>query len=201
MADSTLPDATEKRKADHPVEPLFLKRWSPRAMSEEKISSEELNQLFEAARWAPSTYNEQEWRYSYSWRGSDSWDTFFSFLVEANQAWCKNASVLIVVFSRKEFTKNGNPNPVHTFDSGASFQNLCLQGASMGLVVHGMAGFDQDKVRKELSVPEVYAVEAMIAVGKHGDPSSLPDELAARESPSDRNPISEFTAEGSFPFK
>ena len=84
--------------------------------------------LFEAARWAPSTYNEQEWRFLYAANGRRHWPTFFGLLMEANQLWCKNASVLVVVLSHKVFTRNGNPNPVHTFDAGLASQNLLLQG-------------------------------------------------------------------------
>ncbi len=195
-----LPDASRTRKADYPIHPIFLKRWSPRAMSGETLSEQELMTLFEAARWAPSTYNEQEWRFLYARNGGANWKTFFGLLMEANQVWCSKAVVLVVVLSKKTFTMNGKPNPVHTFDSGASFENLALQGAEMGLVVHGMAGFDRDKARKELKVPDDFAVEAMIAIGKPGDPASLPPELRDREQPSDRKPVTEIIREGPFSF-
>jgi len=196
----TLPDATKVRHADHAIEPLFVKRWSPRAMTGEKVPQGELMRLFEAARWAASTYNEQEWRYLYAHRDSPQWATHFGLLVEANQAWCKNAGVLIVVLSKKTFTKNGKPNPVHTFDAGLSTANLMLQGAAMGLVVHGMAGFDRDKARKDLKVPDDYDVEAMIAVGNHGDPAALPEPMRAGEQPTGRKKVEEFTREGAFAF-
>src|SRR5688572_26488227 len=96
-----LPDPLHYRKADHPIESIILRRWSPRAMTGEPITDVELNRLFEAARWAPSTYNEQEWRFLYARNGDQHWMTFFNFLVEANQAWCKNAAVLMVVLSKK----------------------------------------------------------------------------------------------------
>jgi len=194
------PDPLSVRKPDHPVEPIFLKRWSPRAMSGEPISDAELMRLFEAARWAPSTYNEQEWRFLYARRGGTHWSTFFGLLMEANQAWCKNAAVLIVVLSSKVFARNNSPNPVHTFDAGAAFENLALQGAAMDLVVHGMAGFDYDKARSALKVPDSFAVEAMIAVGIPGDPSQLPDPVREREIPTGRKPIVQFAAEGPFGF-
>src|SRR6185295_7677710 len=127
---------------------------SPRAMSAEPISEQELMTMLEAARWAPSTFNEQEGRYLYARRDTPAWHTHFSLLAAPNQVWCKNAAVLVVVLSKKTFTQNGKPNPVHTFDSGNAFENLALQGAAMGLVVHGMAGFDRDKARHDLSVPE-----------------------------------------------
>lgn len=195
-----LPDALQQRKPDHPIELIFPRRWSPRAMSGEKLKPQELNSLFEAARWAPSTFNEQEWRYLYAVNGSKDWKTFFDILMPANQVWCKNAGALLVVVSKKTFTHNGKPNPVHTFDAGASFENLALQGASMGLVVHGMAGFDREKARKDLNVPDDYAVEAMVALGRPGDPDQLPPELRERETPSGRKKINEFAREGPFAF-
>ena len=190
----------EHRTPDYPIEPLFLDRWSPRAMSGEPIDERELMRLFEAARWAPSTYNEQEWRFLYARRDSPHWPAFFDLLMEANQAWCGNAAVLMVVLSHKVFTKDGRPNPVHTFDAGAAFENLALQGAAMGLVVHGMAGFDRAKARTTLGVPDDYDVEAMVAVGHPGDPAKLPPQLQAREVPSGRKPIAEIAREGPFAF-
>jgi nitroreductase len=197
---SNLPDATSIRKADHPIEKIFLQRWSPRAMTGEPITEAELMRLFEAARWAPSTYNEQEWRYLYARRDTPQWSTHLNILVEANQGWCKNAAVLLVVLSKKTFTRSGKPNPVHTFDVGLSCQNLLLQAASMGLVGHGMAGFDRGKARTDLKVPDDFEVEAMVAIGRHGDPASLPEQLRAIEKPSDRRKVSEFTREGAFAF-
>ena len=194
------PDPLHHRKSIHGIESIFLRRWSPRALKPDHIPDSELNRLFEAASWAPSTYNEQEWRYLYARNGSPHWKTFFNLLAEANQAWCKNAGVLMVVLSKKTFTKNGKPNPVHTFDAGASWQNLALQAASMGLVAHGMAGFDRDKARADLKVPDDFAVEAMIAVGRPGDPEDLPENLRSGEIPNDRKKVAEFAREGPFGF-
>lgn len=196
-----LPRGRVHRTADHPIEPLFLDRWSPRAMSGEPIDEPELMRLFEAARWAPSTYNEQEWRFLYARRDSAHWPAFFGLLMEANQAWCDRASVLMVVVSHKVFARDGRPNPVHTFDAGAAFENLALQGAAMGLVVHGMAGFDRGRARGALQIPDDYDVEAMIAVGHPGDPEALPPQLWARETPSGRKPVAEIAREGPFAFE
>ena len=120
--------------------------------------------------------------------------------MEANQVWCAKAAVLMVVLSHKVFTRDGKPNPVHTFDAGAAFENLALQGATMGLVVHGMAGFDRGKARATLQVPDDYDVEAMVAVGHPGDPAELPPQLQARERPSGRKAVREFIREGPFAF-
>lgn len=198
---ATLPDALGTRKADYPIESIFLRRWSPRAMSGAGVSDGELMSLFEAARWAPSTYNEQEWRFLYARRETPPWATFFGLLMQANQVWCGNAGALVVVLSKRTFTRNGKPNPVHTFDAGAAFENMCLQGAAMGLVVHGMAGFDRDRARVELGVPDDYAVEAMVAIGRPGDPDVLGAGLREREVPTGRRPVSETAFEGRFPTK
>jgi nitroreductase len=193
-------NALEVRKADHPVEPLFVARWSPRAMSGESLTQEEMLTLFEAARWAPSTYNEQEWRFLYARRETPEWQTFFDLLVEGNQAWCNRAAILVVIVAHKVFSKNGKPNPVHLFDSGCAFENLALQGTAMGLVVHGMQGFDYDKARTALNVPDDYAVAAMFAAGRPGDPNDLPQPMQEREKPSDRKPVGEIICEGAFRF-
>lgn len=197
---SQLPNPRDYRHPEFPVEPLIINRWSPRAMSGEPITDGELMSLFEAARWAPSTYNEQEWRFLYARRDTPHWGSFFGLLVEANQVWCQNAAVLIVIASHSVFTRNGQPNPVHTFDAGAAFQNLALQGTSMGLVVHGMAGFDYAKAQALLRIPADYHVEAMVAVGRPGDPARLPAALREHEIPSNRKPIREIAAEGPFSF-
>jgi nitroreductase len=197
---ATLPRGEDVRKPDRPIEPIFLRRWSPRAMSGAAVGAEDLGTVFEAARWAPSTYNEQEWRFLYAHRDGPHWPTFFGLLQEGNQAWCHKAGVLVVVLSHTVFARNGKPNRVHTYDAGAAWENLALQGCAMGLVVHGMMGFDYDRARRELAVPDDYAVEAMIAIGHPGDPNDLPDALRKIEQPSQRKPVAEFTREGPFAF-
>lgn len=197
---SQLPDAQSQRTADYSIEPIFLRRWSPRAMSGEALSEAELMAIFEAARWAPSTYNEQEWRFLYARRDTPQWGTFFDLLVEANQAWCKNAAVLVVVLARKTFARNGKPNPVHLFDVGSAWENAALQATAMNLVSHGMAGFDFETAKTNLKVPDDYAVAAMFALGRPGDPESLPDKLQENEKPSGRRPIKKSICEGAFDF-
>ena len=197
---SQSPNPDDFRTPDHPVEPLFFRRWSPRAMSGEALSQEELLTVFEAARWAPSTYNEQEWRFLYARRDTPQWPAFFDLLMEANQAWCKNAAVLVVALAHKVFAKNGKPNPVHLFDCGSAWQNLALQATAMGLVSHGMAGFDFEKARTSLGVPDDYAVAAMFALGRPGDPDALPEQMREMEKPSGRRPVGESICEGRFAF-
>ncbi len=196
---SSIGAAAEKvRRPEHPIDPLFLRRWSPRAMTGEPISDAEILTLFEAARWAPSTYNEQEWRFIYARRDTSHWNRLFDLLVEGNKAWCAKAALLCVIVAHKVFERNGKPNPVHAFDAGLAFENLALQGTRMGLVVHGMQGFDFDRARSSLGVPDDYAVCAMFAVGRPGDPADLPEELRERERPTQRKPVGEIIMEGAF---
>jgi len=186
------------RKPDFPIERLLLDRWSPRAMSGEEISEKELMTLFEAARWAPSSFNAQQWRGLYARRGTEHWRTFFDLLVDANKSWAKNAAVLVVFISRKTFEHNDEPSATHSYDAGAAWENFALQGCQQNLVVHGMEGFDYQRARKELRIPDEFQVEAMAAVGKPGPKELLPEKLRARESPNDRRKLSESVFEGPF---
>ena len=186
------------RKTDYQIHPLLLERWSPRAMSGEKISDEELMALFEAARWAPSSYNNQPWRFIYAKRETPSWNTLFNLMVEFNQNWTKNAAVLIVVISKKNFDHNNTLSRTHTFDAGAAWENLALEGTNKGFVAHAMEGFDYEQARKTLQIPEDYDIECMIAIGKKGKKETLSKELQERESPSPRKPLRELIMEGTF---
>jgi nitroreductase len=197
---SELPKAEDHRSADYPIEPLFFRRWSPRALSGESLSESELFTLFEAARWAPSSFNEQEWRFLYATRNSPHWQTFFDLLVEGNQAWCKNAAVLVVVLARKTFTRNEKPNRVHLYDAGSAWQNIALQATAMGIVAHGMQGFDYERARTELKVPDNFAVAAMFALGRPGKLEDLPEDIREREVPSGRRKVQESICEGPFAF-
>ena len=185
------------RKPENDVDEIFISRWSPRAMSGEEIDEATLKTLFEAARWAPSANNNQPWRFIYARRNTPHWDTFFNLLAEGNQIWAKNAAVLIVVISKTTFD-SGKPARTHTYDAGAAWVSLALQGSLKNLVVHGMQGFDYDRAKKELQVPDDYTVEAMIAVGRHGKKEDLPDYQQEREFPSSRKSIAEIAMEGIF---
>ena len=189
---------SEKRQADYPIDTIFLDRWSPRALSGEEITKEELQVLFEAARWAPSSYNNQPWRILYSRRGSEQWPLFFDLLVETNKVWCSNAAALLLFVSKSTFDHNGKPYSTHSFDTGAAWQNLALQGYLKGYVVHGMMGFDYERARVSLNIPEEFRIEAMVAVGHPGDPESLPEALRQREIPNDRRNLTQIICEGAF---
>lgn len=188
---------SEKRQSDHPVERIFVDRWSPRAMSGEEVSNGELLTLFEAARWAPSSMNNQPWRMLYAPRGSRHWRLFFDLLVDSNKVWCAKAAALVVVVSKTTFG-SGKACRTHSYDSGAAWMSLALQGSMMGLVVHGMQGFDYDRARIELAIPEEFQVEAMAAIGRPGRIEDLPEQLQAREMPNERRPLVESVCEGPF---
>ena len=188
------------RKTEYPVLELILNRWSARAFSDAPISDAELMTLFDAARWAQNSFNNQPWRYIYSRNGSPSWQKFLNLLVPANQLWAKRAQVLVLVVSKKTFDYDGRSSVTHSFDTGASAQLMSLQAASMDIICHGMEGFDYERARKELKVPEGYTVEAMFAIGKLGKKEDLPEKLQKSETPSERKPIKEVVAEGEFQF-
>lgn len=185
------------RKPENDVNELFISRWSPRAMSGEEIDEATLMSLFEAAHWAPSSNNNQPWRFIYARRNTPYWDTVFGLMNESNQMWAKNAAVLVVVISKTTFD-SGKPARTHSYDTGAAWVSLALQGSLKNLVVHGMQGFDYDRAKKELKVPDDYSVEAMIAIGKHGKKEDLADYQQEREFPSSRKSIAEIAMEGMF---
>ncbi len=191
-------NGSDVRIADHPIDPLFIDRWSPRAMSAEAIPQEELLRLFEAARWAPSSGNSQPWRMLYAHRETEHWPVFFELLAAANQAWCVNAAVLIVFVSQTTRPETGRPLVTHSYDTGAAWVSLAYQGWINGLVVHGMAGFDYARARSALGVPEGFDVNAMCAIGRPGPLESLPESFRARETPSPRRTVAEFAFEGKF---
>jgi nitroreductase len=192
------------RRSEYKINSLILNRWSPRAMSkDEELSNEDIMSLFEAARWAPSSSNAQPWRFIYAKRntiGTEDWNRLFNLLVDFNKTWAKNAAVLIVVVSKKEFEYNGSviPSVTHQFDTGAVWENLALEASSRGLVAHAIAGFDYEKARRDLDIPNEYDVMAMIAIGKRGPKESLPLGLQEREIPSDRKRLGEIVMEGRF---
>lgn len=187
-----------ERKQTYQINNIFTDRWSPRAMSGEAIPHEELLKLFEAARWAPSSYNGQPWRFVYAHKDTPHWKKMFELLVPFNQSWAKDAAALVVILSRKRFEYNDEPSRTHSFDAGSAWMSLALQGSMNGLVVHGIEGFDYEKMRIALHVPDRFEIEAMCAVGRPGNIEDLPKELQEREEPSDRKPLQELIFEGGF---
>jgi nitroreductase len=190
-------EAPNNRTADYEILPAFLERWSPRAMAGTPLSSAELMSLLEAARWAPSGGNLQPWRFVYGVKGTGAFDKLLECLADSNRVWCEQAGALIVMVS-KTTRDNGQPNRTHGLDAGAAWMSLALQGAALGLVVHGMGGFDLEKAATAVSLPPSFEVQHMVAVGHPGSLHALPEKLQARELPSGRKPLGEIAFEGSF---
>lgn len=193
-------NAWNSRISEYDVNPLILGRWSPRSMTGERIPHKDLMALFEAARWAPSSFNNQPWRFIYAERETPHWDNLFSLLVEFNQSWAKNAAVLALVISTKNFEKSGKPAKTHAFDAGAAWENLAIEATARGLVTHAMEGFDYEKARKHLEIPDSFEIHAMVAIGRQDRVEKLSKELQDSEIPSDRRPLSEIIMEGKFVF-
>lgn len=191
---------SDQRNPAYPIHRLFVDRWSPRAMSGEEISEAELMPLLESARWAPSSMNFQPWRFLYARRNGDFWSAFLDLLVPGNRVWAERAGALILFISRTHFDGDGRPCVTHSYDTGAAWQNLALQGTLSNFVVHGMEGFDYERARHVLRVPAAYAIEAMAAIGKPGDKSLLSESAQKREQPSDRRPLNLTACEGPFSF-
>ena len=166
------------------VHDLIARRWSCRAFdASRKVSREQIVSLLEAARWAPSCFGDEPWRFIVWDKNSDAaaWEKAFGCLVEWNQNWVKNAPVLVLVTANSLFRKNGNPNRWGQYDTGAAAENLCLQAVASGLMAHQMGGFDEDKTRRTFNVPKEFALMAMIAVGYQGDPEILDDNQELKE--------------------
>ncbi len=188
----------EHRKTNYPVHPLIHNRWSPRSMSGEEMTDEELMPLFEAARLSPSSFNGQPWRFIYAKRNTPAWAKLFDLMIAFNQSWTKNASALVVVISRDTSEHNNAFSRTHSYDTGAAWMALALEGSYRGYVVHGMSGFDYEKAKISLQVPDGYTVEAMIAIGKPAPKEKLPEELQKKEVPSGRKALNQVLMEGSF---
>jgi len=193
--------SSNPRVADYPIHPQFTDRWSPRAFTGEEISEADVRTFLEAARWAPSSYNSQPWRFVYARRGTAHWDRLLGLLNEFNQSWAKNASALMIVISKDTFVgPDGKESPAtcHTFDTGSAWAYLALQASLSGWHAHGMAGFDKEKSVKELGIPAGYTVEVALAIGKLADKSILPERMQAGEAPNSRKAVAEFAFDGQF---
>lgn len=190
------------RKAAYPINSVFLERWSPRAFDGSDMPEEHLLSILEAARWAPSAFNVQPWRFLYAFRGDENWKRFLGLLIPWNQEWAETASVLLYILSDSVTeTKWGGEqiSHSHSFDAGAAWACLALQASLMGYQAHGMSGVDFDRARTELALPDRFRIEAAAVVGRIGDPAILSEKLRARETPSSRKSVAEFAYPGNFP--
>lgn len=186
------------RIPDAAVNPMFLDRWSPRAFDPTPIPEEDIATMFEAARWAPSCFNEQPWMFIYGTSGEER-EVFLEILTEKNRRWAKNAPILAILFARRTFAGSGKPNRWAGHDCGAAWVSLAFQARMLGLYAHGMAGFRRERAYELLSVPEE-EFEAMtaIAIGAYGDREALPEDIREREKPNTRKPLAEVAIKGKY---
>lgn len=184
------------RVPDAPVDAVFLDRWSPRAFSSEPLPEITVLSLLEAARWAPSSGNEQPWTYVYATTPEER-TRFLPILDEFNRIWVQHAPMIAFVMTRLNWAKSGKPNRHAQFDAGSSWLSLALQARRLGLYAHAMAGFDVDKAHVVLNAPrDRYEIMAVIAIGRYGDVADLDEYNRKRETPSSRKHVSEFAFHG-----
>lgn len=174
--------------------PAILHRWSPRSFSDRPVSPKDLHTLFEAARWAASSYNEQPWRFLVGVRGSETYQKILSSLIEFNQLWAKSAPVLILGATKTTFSNNNAPNAVALYDLGAAAATFCYEATALGLHTHQMGGYDRDIARKAFDVPDEFIFGAVIALGYLGEPSALtmPQMVQQEVAPRQRKPLSDI---------
>lgn len=187
------------RIADHPVDPIFTNRWSPRSFTGEPVPDADLKTAFEAARWAPSAMNAQPWRFLIARPGDAHWEIYLSLLMPRNRLWASKASALVLILSERQLDRRGErvDNVSHSFDAGAAWANFAHQALLLGWHTHGIGGFDRAAARETLAIPESFAIENIIALGRRGDLQSLDAEFHAGEAPNSRRPLAETVFAGS----
>jgi len=185
---------------EHPIHDLLRRRWSPRAFADRPVEPAKLLSLLEAARWAPSSYNEQPWAFVVATKEQpEEFAKVLGCLVEFNQAWAKAAPVLLLTVARLAFERNQQPNRHAYHDVGLAIANLTVQATAEGLAVHQMAGILPDEIRAAFRVPEGWDPVSGVAIGYPGDPATLTDELRRRElAPPSRKPLSAFIFSGAW---
>ncbi|MBC2664183.1 nitroreductase family protein [Novosphingobium flavum] len=188
------------RSPDHPVDPVFTQRWSPRSFTGEAIPESVLLSAFEAARWAPSASNVQPWRFVVATPLQPLWEPLLGLLAPRNAKWAAKASALIVILSDRFVERRGEvvENGSHSFDAGAAWSNFAHQALRLGWHSHGIGGFDRAATRDLLAVPDEFAVEAVVALGRKGGLDQLDPEFHAAEAPNSRRPLAETVFVGRF---
>lgn len=192
---------SEKKSAiKHPVLDIIEKRWSPRSFQDKAIPKEDLMSMFEAARWAPSSFNGQPWRFIIANReDKENYKRLYDCLIEFNQGWVEPAPILGISIGRKRFEQTDKANKHHLHDVGLAMSLLVLEGMQRGVYVHQMSGFDVDKTHELLEIPEGYEPCAMFVLGYPGSPDQLSDELKEKElATGERKPMEEMLFEGKF---
>jgi nitroreductase len=184
----------KKAATDHPILQLLAERWSPYGFEDRPVSDADLCSLFEAARWAASSYNEQPWNYLVATReNSREFEQLLSCLVEANQAWARTAPVLVLSVVSLQFAKNKQDNRAAVHDLGLAAGNLVVEATARGLSVHQMIGILPDKAREIYQIPEHFEAWTAMAIGHKADPAKLPDALRERDlTPRQRKHLSKF---------
>lgn len=179
---------------DNPVHELITRRWSPYSFDSRSVAHEDLRSLFEAARWAASSYNEQPWRYIVATRENpEEFQRLLSCLVEGNQIWAKAAPVLALGITKLRFASNDQPNRAAIHDLGLASANLVFEATARGLSVHQMIGILPDKAREIYEIPEAHEPMTGIAIGYAGEPNALPEGLRERDrARRPRKPLKEF---------
>jgi nitroreductase len=185
---------TKHANTDHPVHELIARRWSPYGLADRPVAREDLLSLFEAARWAPSSYNEQPWRWIVATRDDpEQFERVLSCLVEPNQEWARQAPVLVLCCTRKVFERNGKPNRASAHDIGLASANLTLEATARGLSVHQMIGVLPDRAREVFGIPEDAELVTALAIGYAADPDDLPEKMRERDTkPRSRRPLGEL---------
>jgi nitroreductase len=188
----------KKVTPDHPIQQLIVRRWSPYAFADRPVSDDDLRSLFEAARWAASSYNEQPWRYIVATKASQAeYDRLLSCLVEGNQVWARAAPVLALGCTSLHFTLNGKPNAAAEHDLGLASATLTLEATTRGLSVHQMIGILPDKARELYTIPDGFRPLTALAIGYAADPGVLPENLRVRDlAERTRRPLAEFVFGG-----
>jgi nitroreductase len=179
---------------DHPIHELLAERWSPYGFDDRQVAPAEVRSLLEAARWAPSSYNEQPWSFILASREKPAeFEKLLSCLVDANQEWAKAAPVLLLCVVSLRFARNGKENRAAVHDLGLAAASLVLEATARGLFVHQMIGILPDRARELYGIPEHSEAWTAMAIGYRGDPAKLPEELKERDAtPRKRKPLSQF---------
>ena len=186
------------RRSQAGADSRFLARWSPRAMSGQALTEEQMQVLVEASRWSPSCFNSQPWRFVYSLRDDSHWDKFLGLLMDMNRAWANKAGALVVILSKNNFDDSCASSPTSAFDTGSAWMSMALQANSLGLVAHAMWGIHHDLVPEAINLTEEVTVRGMAAIGYPGEVDGLPENYREKEVPSQRKPLESLMFRGNF---
>ena len=189
-------DVAKHRDGSKIVDQQFVNRWSPRSMSGQALSKDQMAGLVEAARWSPSCFNLQPWRFIYSLKDDDYWEKFLGLLIDVNRLWAERAGAVVILLSIDRSSEFEDLSPTAAFDTGSAWMSLALQAQTMGLVSHAMWGFHHEAVAEVINMPSNMSARAMIAIGYPGDPADLPEKYQDREFPSSREPLESLMFQG-----